>query len=139
MVRRDAPLGVAMRLRDSETLRRVLFEIELDHDGGLIAHHPAIVTRLDRHDLRGGKFDDTTILVLDVDLTLRQKSHVCVLTEPTADDRLHILGPAKTRRIDHSLHAARARADNVDIYTGDGAVLGARDRRKQRFGRIHTV
>lgn len=139
MARRDTPLIVAMRLRDSKTLSRVFFEIEFDHHGGLVTHHPAVVTRLDRHGLRRGEFDNAPVLVLNVDLSVRQKSNVRVLTEATADDRLHVRGPAKARRIDHAFDAARARANNVDVYTRDRAVLRIGHGREQRIGRIHTV
>ena len=34
-------------VREAELFRRLAFEIELDHDRGLVSHHPTVVSRLD--------------------------------------------------------------------------------------------
>src|SRR5262249_25563480 len=59
----------------------VVLEVELDDDDRLFADDPAVVARLDRHNLRRLVFHDAAIGVLDVDLAASQESDVRVHAE----------------------------------------------------------
>src|SRR6185295_9794168 len=101
-------------------------EVKLDHDGLFVAHHPAVMTGIDGHDLRRPELALAAVRVLDVDLAPRQKPHVRVHAELGADDRLHVRGPAESRRVNHALDAAGAGARNFKPDVPDIAALGAR-------------
>ena len=59
---------------------RVALEIEFDHDGWFAPDHPAIVPWLDRNCPRGGKLENASVGILNMDLASREKPHVRVLT-----------------------------------------------------------
>ena len=50
-----------MDLGHAESADGVTLEVEFDQHHGLPAHNPAVMPRLDRHDLRGLVFDDATV------------------------------------------------------------------------------
>lgn len=123
------PSRVPMGVGDSKTRGGLVLEIKLDHHGGFAAHNPSIMTRLDRHRLRRGEFHYATILVLDMNLPMGQKSDVRVLAEAASDDRLHVRGPTKAGRIDEPFYSPRSSRNNVHFNAGDDAVRRVLDRR----------
>ena len=75
----------------AETADRVVLEVKLDQHGRLVAHHPAIVTRLDDHHLRSAELHDAAVLVLNVDLPRGQKPGVGMHAKIGTADRFHVL------------------------------------------------
>src|SRR3954467_9616658 len=106
---------ISMRVlaRNAELLRRLAFEVELDHDCGLISHHPTVMPRFDCNRLRRSEFQRAAVGVANVDLPLSEKSNVRVLAQFRADDRLHVLGPIESRRVDGPLHTAGTGFHNI--------------------------
>ena len=74
--------------------------------------------------------DDATVGVLDVNLAARKEADVRVHAEVGADDRFHVDRPAKSGRVNHSLHTGRARPSHLEPDVADVAALGAFDRRE---------
>ena len=91
---------------------------------GSLPDHPAIMARLDRHDLRSLVFHDTAVGVFDVDLAARQEADVGVHAQVGSDDRLHVDRPAKSARIDHALDARCAGTADLEPDMADRAALG---------------
>ena len=93
-------------IRYAELLRCLAFEVELNHDCGLVSHHPAVMSRLDHNRLRCSQLQSAAVGVPNVNLTLSQETNVRMLAQISAHDRLHVLRPIEPRRVDHTLHAA---------------------------------
>jgi ribosomal protein S18 acetylase RimI-like enzyme len=60
-----------------------------------------------------------------MDLAVREKSDVRVFAQIGADQRLQVLGPSESWRVDDALHAAGAGAGDVELHIHDFAVLRA--------------
>jgi hypothetical protein len=73
-----------------------------------------------------------------MDLTLGKKANVCVLAQFSAHDRLHMLRPIESGRVNHPLHAACAGVHDVKLHASDSAALGALDGSHQRIRRRHA-
>jgi len=123
---------MTMGIRHAETADGVALEVELDQHDRLAADDPAVVTRLDRHNLRRLVLDDAAVGVLDVDLAVREETDVRVHAEVGADGRLHVLRPPKAGRIDHPLDARLTGTPHFEPDVSDVAPLGAFHRRHQR-------
>src|SRR5262245_12051037 len=102
-----------------ETLRCVALEVELDDHHRFLTDDPAVVTGFDGHNLRRPVLDDAAVRIFDVDFAVRQKTRMRVHTEIRADDMLHILRPAESRRVDHPLDASRAGASDVEAHVSE--------------------
>jgi hypothetical protein len=113
------------------------FEIEFDHHGGFVAHHRTIMAWLNRHDLRSSKVRSTTVSISDLNPATGEKTDVCVHAQISADNRFHMRGPPKSRRVDHALDTAGTRSDDLDGDTSNIAALGVFYRRKQRISIAH--
>ena len=124
--------------RYAELLRRLAFEVELNHDRRLISHHPAVMSRFDGNRLRCSEFQRAAVGVPNMDLALGEKTNVRVLAQISAHDRFHVLRPIEPGRLDHPLHSARAGFHDVELHSPDGATLGARDGSHQRMRRRHA-
>jgi hypothetical protein len=79
-----------MRVRHPEAADSVALEIKFDHHDGFVANDPAIVTRIDRDNLRRLVLDNAAVRVLDMNLALHQETHVRVHAELGADERFHV-------------------------------------------------
>lgn len=119
-----------MRVRHPKTLGGFTPEVEFDHHGRFVTHHPAVVPRIDGDRLRSAQFHNAAVGVLDVHLPLRQKSHVGVLAGIAADDRLHVGGPTITGRINDALDTSRANADDVHFDAACAAMFGSANRKE---------
>src|SRR5262245_60590253 len=108
-----------MLARHAEPGDGVAFEIEFNQDDRLPAHHPTVVTRIDRHDLRRLVLDDAAVGIFDVDLAAREEADVCVHAAVGADHRLHRRRPAETGRIDHALDARGAGRHHFEHHAAD--------------------
>src|ERR1035441_10732809 len=88
-------------VRHTETAHRVVLEVELDQHGRLVAHHPAIVTRLDDHHLRSAELHDAAALVLDRKSTRLNSSHLgisyAVFCSPKQSGRSRRIGRSERR------------------------------------------
>ena len=124
--------------RYAELSRRLAFEVELNHDCGLVSHHPTIMSRLDCNRLRRRQLQHAAIRVSNMDLALSQKTNVRVLAQFRAHDWFHMLRPIEPGRVNCPLHAARASFHNIQLHSADGAALGALDGSHQRIRRRHA-
>jgi hypothetical protein len=105
-------------------LHRVALEIEFDHDRWFIPDDPTIVSWFNRNRPRRGEFKRAPIGVLNMDLPACEKTDVRMLTQFCANEGLHVTRPAESRRVDHPLHPAAARASYVKVHTSNLAMLG---------------
>jgi hypothetical protein len=112
-----------VRLRHTEPANGVSLEVELDQYGGFVSHNPAIVPRLDRDDLWSYELQSAAVCILNVDLAAGQETDVRVHAQIGSGDGLHVGGPTKPGRVDHTLHAACAGSDDVELDTADVAVF----------------
>lgn len=110
---------VAVNLRHSKPANGVTLEIEFDQHGGLVANHPPVVTRFDRHRLGSRELDRAAIRILNVDLAASEESDVCVHAQLGSGDRFHVRGPAKPSRVDNAFYPALAGTHDVDLNTTD--------------------
>ena len=122
-----------MGLGHAETTDSVSFEIEFDQHDRLPADDPAVVPRIDRHNLRSPVLDDTTVGVFDVDLAAHEEPDVRVHAEVRPDNRLHVNRPAESGRIHHALDARRAGTPNLEADGADFPKLGPFHRPEQRI------
>ena len=119
---------VAMRVRHSEAVDRIAFEVELDHHDRFLAHHPAVVPRLDGDNLRRLVLDDAAVGVLDVDFArARGSRRARACRGRCRSTGFMSFGPVEARRINHPLHARGARAPDVEPDMADEAVRRAAD------------
>src|SRR5262245_59856299 len=81
---------VTVSVRHAQASDRVALEIEFDQHHRLAADDPAVMSRLDRDDLRRLVFDDAAVGVFDVNLAARQEADVCVHAEVGAGHRFHV-------------------------------------------------
>ena len=79
-----------MAVRHAQPTGGFFFEIELDHHNRFIADDPAVVSWLDRDDLRSTMLDDASVRILDVNLAVDQEADVGVHAQLRADHGLHI-------------------------------------------------
>src|ERR1019366_2110955 len=108
------PSPVPVRLRHPELADRLALEVEFDQDRSLITDNPAIMTGLDDDNLGRRELDSAAVRILDVDLVAGQEPDVRLHAEIGADDRFHVFGPAKSRRVDDAFHAkAPARTTSI--------------------------
>jgi hypothetical protein len=128
-----------MSLRHPEPLDGVPLEIEFHQHRGLVSHNPPIVSRLDRYNLRSGKFKRAPIGVLHMDSAPRQEPDVRMHAQVRADDAFHVSGPAESGRIDYPLYPRRAGPDNVEFKTANLAMFGLLHRSKQWVIDIHEI
>jgi hypothetical protein len=121
-----AGCGISMHVlgRYTKLLRRLAFEVELNHDCGLVSHHPTVMSRLDGNRLRRRQFQRAAVCVPNMDLTLCKETNVRMLAQFSAHDRLHVLRPIEPGRVDHPLDAACASFHNVKLHSPDCARLG---------------
>jgi len=110
--------------RHPAPLSGLALEVEFDQHRGLIPDHPPVMAGLDGYHLRGGELQRAPVRVLNMDLATGEKPHVCVLAQIGADDGFHVSGPAETRRIDDTLHAAGAGSRDVELDAANFAVVG---------------
>jgi ABC-2 type transport system ATP-binding protein len=110
--------------RHPAALSSLALEVEFDQHGGLIPHHPPVMAGLDGHHLRSGELQSAAVRILNMDLAAGEKPDVCVLAQIGAHDGSHVSGPAETRRIDDTLHAAGAGSRDVQLDAGYFAVVG---------------
>jgi hypothetical protein len=122
---------VPVGIRHSEPVYGVALEIEFDHDGGLIADYPSIVSRLDGDDLGRRELQRAPIGISNVNLTAGEVSDVRVHAQVGAGDGFHVLRPAKSRRVDEALDTAGAGANDIDLDATDDAGFGAVQGRQQ--------
>jgi|ERR1051326_3230655 hypothetical protein len=115
--------SVAVAVGHAQAADRVTLEVELDQDGWLVTDNPSVMTGLNRDNLRRRKFQRAAIGILNVDLAAREKSDVSMHAKISARDPLHVSGPAKSRRIDHTLHAPVTGGHYVELHASDLAVL----------------
>ncbi len=120
-----------MLARHAKARDGVAFEVELDQDHRLPADDPAVVSRIDGHDLRRLELDHAAVGVFDVNLPARQEADMRVHATLGADNRLHRFRPAETGRIDHALDARRSGGRDVELHPADLARGRALDRRQQ--------
>src|ERR1017187_3319307 len=130
---------VPVRSRHSELADRLALEVEFDQDRSLITDNPAIMTGLDDDDLRSRKLDSAAVRILDVDLAAGQEPDVRVHAEIGADDRFHVFGPAKSRRVDDAFHATGAGISLVQRHESDFAAFAAGDGREKWIINIHET
>ena len=132
-VRPEKPLPspVPVRLRHPELADRLALEVEFDQDRSLITDNPAIMTGLDDDDLRSRELYSAAVRILDVDLAAGQEPDVRVHAEIGADDRFHVFGPAKSRRVDDAFHATGAGSNNINLGAADFAAFAAGDGREK--------
>lgn len=114
-------------------------EIEFNEHGRLVSDDPGIVSWRDGHNPRGGKFQNAAILILDVNLTSGEKSHVRVHADIGSDNRLDVRGPAKAWRIDQALDARPAHANRIHLNAAGLVMLRSFDGRRHRIGGIHLI
>jgi len=121
---------VPVRLRHPEPIDGIALEIELNQNRGLVANDPPVMSRFDRHGLRGRKLGSAAIRILNMDLTAYQEPDVRVHADIGTDDCPHVRGPAESRWVDDALHAAAARPRHIDPGTADFAAMATGDRRE---------
>src|SRR6266851_9083357 len=124
---------MAVRVRHPEAADRVALEVEFDQHHRFVSHHPAVVARLDRHNLRRLVLDHTAVVVLDVNFAAGEKADVGVHAEVGPDNRFHVDRPAESGRVHHTLDARGAGTSHVEPDVADFAALGAFHRREQRI------
>ena len=76
--RQRLPALMVMHLAHPQPLRRVPFEIELDHNRRFVPHYPSVVTRFNRHHLRRFELPRAPVRVSDVHLPPSQESDMRV-------------------------------------------------------------
>jgi hypothetical protein len=128
-----------MRLRHPELADRLALEVEFDQDCSLTTDNPAIMTGLDDDNLWSRELDSAAVRVLDVDLAAGQEPNVCVHAEIGADDRFHVFGPAKSRRVDDAFHAAGTGSNSINLCAADFAAFAAGDGREKWIVDIHET
>src|SRR6266446_1188670 len=111
---RSGTSPMTMDIGHSEAADRFTFEVEFDQHHRLVTHHPTVMARLDRHNLRSLVLHDTAVGVFDVDFTPGEEADVGVHAKVSSDDRLHINRPAETGRIDHALDARGAGTSHLE-------------------------
>ena len=116
--------------RHPKPANRVPFEIEFHQNGGLVADNPTVVPGLNRNHLRSDKFQHATVGVFDMHSPAGQKADVSMHAQIRAGDALHMGRPAKSHGVDHSLHAAGARSDDIELEAANVAVVAAGDGRE---------
>ena len=124
---------MTMGVWHSESTDGVTLEIEFNQDHRFAANDPAVVTGLDRHDLRSLVLHDAAIGVLDVNFAARKKTNVRVHAEVSSDDRFHVDRPAEPGRIDHALDARGSGACHLEADVANVAALGAPDDGDERI------
>jgi len=70
---------MAMSGRHTESGDRITLEVEFNQNGGFAADYPTIMARFDYNSLRSCEFQNTTVLILNMDLALGEESDVSVL------------------------------------------------------------
>ena len=125
-----------MGLGHAEPADRVTLEVEFDQHHRLLADDPTVMPRLDRHDLGGLVFHDTTVGVFDVDFAARQKADVGVHAQVSSDDRFHVDRPPESGGVHHTLDARRSGPSHFEPDASDVAALGAFHRRDERIRRL---
>src|SRR6187455_844929 len=103
-----------MDARYAESVDRVLFEVELDHDHRFLADDPAVMSRLDRENLWGFVLDDAAVGIFDVDLAADEEPDMRVHAEGGSHDWLHVHRPSESRRVDHALHPRLPRPSDFE-------------------------
>src|SRR2546427_2328166 len=131
--------SVAMGVGHTKALDGLAFEIEFDHHCGFVARDQTVMARVNRNDLRSSEVHSTTVGVTDLNLAACEEPHMCVHAQIGADNRFHVRGPAKSGRVDHTLHTTRARRDDLDCDTSNFAALRVFYRRKQWISPAHHV
>src|SRR5271165_5882061 len=131
---------IAMRvtLGHSTHASRLVLEIEFDQHSRFGAHHPALVARLDNHDLRRSELRDAAVRVLNMDLTVGEEPDVGVHAEIGSYDGFDVGRPAESGRVNHTLDAGRAGSGDVELDAGNLLVLGSLHRSKERVGSAHN-
>jgi hypothetical protein len=130
---------VPVRLRHPELADRLALEVEFDQDRSLIPDNPAIMTGLDDDDLWSRELDSTAVRILDVDLAAGQEPDVRVHAEIGPDDRFHVFGPAKSRRVDDAFYATGAGSNNINLGASDFAAFATGDGREKWIIDIHET
>src|SRR5262245_12583345 len=116
-------LRVPVPVRHATASGCLALEIELDDHRGLGSDHPSVVLRLDRQHLRRGKLQLAAVRVLDMDLTTRQKTYVRMHAIFPSDNRLHVLRPAKSGRVDHPFDASGAGSHDIQLDATHGTTF----------------
>jgi hypothetical protein len=119
-----APRSVVMACGEAQAICSFALEIELNENSWFIAHHPGVMTGVNRHDLRGGEFESAAIRIMDVDLAASEEAHVSVHTQVSTHNSFHVGGPAEASWIDNALHAGGAHPDDIEADATDFAIVG---------------
>lgn len=120
-----------MSWRHSETAGRFAFEIEFNEHGSFAAHHPAIMSGVNRENRGSRELLFATVRVFDVNLAACQESHVRVHAEIGAGGWFHMSRPAKSRLVDDALDPAIAGPDNVKLNAIQITMIGSFERSEQ--------
>jgi hypothetical protein len=126
-----------MAAGQAEACRRLVLEVELDHDGGLGTDDPAVVPRLDGEHRGRRILLDAAVGIPDVDAAAREEPDVRMRAEVGLHQRFHVVGPTEADWIDHPLHARVARADDFELHAANGAAVRTGNWRRQRVHRAH--
>src|SRR5262249_25025584 len=89
--------------------------------------------------LRRRELDNTSIRILDMDLAASQKSNVRVHAIFEPHSGLHMSGPAESGRINRTLNARGASANDVERNSADFPVLGIFHRGEQLVNAFHIL
>src|ERR1019366_3158804 len=125
------PSPVPVRFRHPELADRLALEVEFDQHCSFITNDPPIVTGLDDDNLRSRELDSAAVRILNVDLAAGQEPDVRVHAEIGTDDRFHVFGPAKSRRVDDAFHSTGAGSNNINLGAADLAAFAAGDGREK--------
>jgi hypothetical protein len=123
-----------MGLGHPEDAGRLALEVEFDQHRRRASDDPPVMPRLNRHDLRSLELHHTAVGILNVDLTLREKSHMGVHAQLRADDRFHVGRPAEASRVHQAFDPRGAGAADLELDAGDLAAVGAPHRRERSIG-----
>ena len=117
----------------------IAFEVKLDEDRRLITDDAAIVTSFDDDDLGRRVVAGTTVVEGHVNFAARQEADMRMHAALGADQGLDVARPMEADRIDRSLHASVAGADNVELDSAELAMLGFGNRCEEWIGSGHVT
>jgi hypothetical protein len=126
---------MAVALWHPQTLDRISLEIEFDQDDRFVPDDPAVVSGVDRDDLRRLALDPAAVGVFDMEPAAGEKADMRVHAQVGADDGFHVGRPSESGRVDHALHASGARSPGLEPNTPDVAAQDVFERREQRIAR----
>lgn len=125
--------------RYSKPADGLALEVEFNEHRGLVTHHPPVVPWHYFHKLGSDKPQGATVCILNVDFSARQKADVGVHAKLGAHNLFHVRGPAKARRINHTLHPTGACSNYIELETADIAVFAFVERVQQWVSAFHEI